>query len=57
MKEPVVQAEGGHDAVVGLERRVQGGVLVHPQVAPEPDDRSQLPLASGPSALLTASSR
>ena len=57
MEETVIQAEGGYDAVVGFERRVQGGVLMHPQVAPEPDDRGQLPVASAPSALETASSR
>jgi hypothetical protein len=42
---------------VGFERRVQGGVLMHPQVAPEPDDRAQLAVASIPRALLTANSR
>ena len=36
---------------------VQGGVLMHPQVAPEPDDRAQLAVASIPRALLTANSR
>lgn len=57
VEETVIQAEGGYDAVVGFERRVQGGVLMHPQVAPEPDDRAQLAVASIPRALLTANSR
>ena len=38
MQEPVVEAEHGDDAVVIVERRAQRGMVVHAQIAPEPDE-------------------
>ncbi len=57
VQEPVIQTEHGHHLLVGVERGAQGRVLVDTQVAPEPDDCAQLAVATGPNALLTASSR
>jgi len=38
VEQAVVQAEHTHDALRGVERGAQRGVVVHAQVAPEPDD-------------------
>jgi acyl dehydratase len=37
-EEPVVEAENRHDALAPLERRAQGRVVVHAQVARQPDE-------------------
>src|SRR4051794_28356751 len=43
-EQAVVEAEHGHDALVGVERRAQRRVVVDAQVAPEPDDRGHGPM-------------
>jgi len=39
VQQPVVEHEDGHDALVLVGRGHQRGVVVHAQVAPEPEDR------------------
>ena len=48
VQEAVVEAEHGHDAVVPREGGPQRRVVVHAQIAPEPDDRRHPPDTSAP---------
>ena len=57
VEQAVIEAEDGHDVVVGIQRRPQRRVLVQSQVAPEPDDRTHVPAGSGWSRSATARSR
>ena len=57
VEQAVIEAEDGHDVVVGIQRRPQRRVLVQAQVAPEPDDRTHVPAGSGWSRSATARSR
>ncbi len=41
-EQPVVEAEDGDDGVVLVARRPQGGMVMHAQVAPVPDDRGHV---------------
>ena len=46
VQERVVEHEHRHHALVGVQRRAQRRVVVHAQVAPEPDDRGRRHLCS-----------
>ncbi len=38
VEQPVVEAEDGHDPLVAVKRRAQGGMVANPKVATKPDD-------------------
>ena len=48
VQDAVVEAEHRHHAIVGLERRVQRGVVVDPEVARVPDERGQPACSADP---------
>jgi hypothetical protein len=47
MQQPVVEAEDGDDAIVLLERPAQRRMIVHAEIAREPDERGHAAVTRG----------